>query len=132
MARSHGAYLGTLPERIDGVGILIRGGGLREIDASGDGLLSKLDVRLNDHVTLNQVIGEVKGVGVAERLTEARQKAETARREAIVAQGEDEATDPGRARHDSGLPVGDRSVRRHNSPRSGTISSRSRRRSIRD
>jgi HlyD family secretion protein len=86
------SVLGTLPERIDGVGILIRGGGLREIDASGEGLLSKLDVRLNDHVALNQVIGEVKGVGVAERLTEARQKAETARREAIVAQGEDEAT----------------------------------------
>src|SRR5207253_2960860 len=34
---------GSLPEQIDGVGILIRGGGLREIRASGDVVLSKLD-----------------------------------------------------------------------------------------
>jgi HlyD family secretion protein len=84
--------LGTLPERIDGIGILIRGGGLREIRASGDGLLSKLEVRLDDTVLLNQVIGEVKGLGVAERVTQAREKADAARREAVIAQAEDEAT----------------------------------------
>jgi len=84
--------LGSMPERVDGLGILIRGGGLREIRASGDGLLSTLDLHVNDTVTANQVVGVVKTLGVAERVTQAGQKAESARREAIVAQREDEAT----------------------------------------
>jgi HlyD family secretion protein len=84
--------LGSLPERIDGIGILIRGGGLREIRVSGDGLLSRLDLRVNDNVTSNQVVGQVKGLGVAERVTAAQNKAEAAGREAVIAQAEDQAT----------------------------------------
>jgi HlyD family secretion protein len=86
------SVLGSLPERVDGVGILIRGGTLRDIRANGDGLLSRSDLRVKESVTVDQVVGLVRGLGVAERVTQARQKAEAARREANVAQAEDEAT----------------------------------------
>jgi len=86
------SVVGSLPERIDGMGILIRGGALREIRATGDGLLARLDLRVNQNVAANQVVGQVKAVGVAERVTQAGQKAEAARREATTAQREDEAT----------------------------------------
>jgi HlyD family secretion protein len=50
---------GSMPERLDGQGILIRGGGLREIRASGDGIVRDLQLTVNGTVTADQVIGQL-------------------------------------------------------------------------
>jgi HlyD family secretion protein len=50
---------GSMPERLDGQGILIRGGGLREIRASGDGILRELKIAVNGTVEADQLIGEL-------------------------------------------------------------------------
>lgn len=56
----------TIPERVDGQGILIGGGSLREIGASGDGRLVKLDAHVGDVVEPDQVVGELAGQGADE------------------------------------------------------------------
>jgi HlyD family secretion protein len=68
------SIFGSLPERIDGQGILISGGGLREINATGDGVLSGLTVKMNDAVKPTQVIGEVTLGGTEDTVRQAEAK----------------------------------------------------------
>ncbi len=83
----------SIPERIDGQGILIRGGSLREIRASGDGTLTKLGIKVNDNVELNQLIGELAAqMGTEEAVRAAELKLSQARSEYEVASAEDRAT----------------------------------------
>ncbi|MCC7044016.1 MAG: HlyD family efflux transporter periplasmic adaptor subunit [Acidobacteria bacterium] len=56
------SIFGTLPERIDGQGMLTGEGGLRQIRASGDGRLTRLDLAVNQMVTPNQNVGEISAV----------------------------------------------------------------------
>src|SRR5262245_55491912 len=60
------SIFGSLPDRIEGQGQLIQGGGTREITASGEGVLTRLDVKINDTVQPDQIIGEVKGGSAGE------------------------------------------------------------------
>jgi HlyD family secretion protein len=78
--------------RAGGEGILIRGGGLREIRAGGEGVLTEFRVRVNDTVAADQVIGEIAQQDIEERVRIARVKLEEAQREYDAARAEDEAT----------------------------------------
>jgi HlyD family secretion protein len=83
---------GSIPERIDGVGMLIRGGGLRQLRASGDGTLVSLKVKLNDDVKENEVVGEMSQIGTAEEVKAAQQRLQQATQEYQTSKAEDEAT----------------------------------------
>ncbi|MPZ19032.1 MAG: NHLP bacteriocin system secretion protein [Luteitalea sp.] len=62
----------TIPERVDGYGMLIGGGSLREIRAPGDGSLVQLETRVGETVEPGQVVGEVAGQGTDELISEAQ------------------------------------------------------------
>src|SRR5687768_4824281 len=40
------SLVGSIPERIEGLGLVVRGGGIREIRASGGGTLTKLTLKI--------------------------------------------------------------------------------------
>jgi hypothetical protein len=50
-------HLWQHPERIDGQGMLVRGGGLRQLRAGSDGTLTNLTIKINDLVKDGQVVG---------------------------------------------------------------------------
>jgi HlyD family secretion protein len=83
---------GTIPQRIDGAGILVRGGGLRQLRAGGDGTLTKLTINLNDLVKDNQVVGTISQIGSSEEIKSARQNLEQAQRDYDMSKREDEGT----------------------------------------
>src|SRR6266851_4116089 len=62
------SVFGSIPERVDGQGILIRGGGLRNLTANGSGTLTKLTVQLNDTVKEGQTVGEISQIGSSEEI----------------------------------------------------------------
>jgi HlyD family secretion protein len=82
----------SIPERIDGQGLLMRGSSLREIRAGGDGVLTKLDARLNDVVKPDQVIGELDQSSAADQVRTAQAKLDEAMRESEAGSAEDKAT----------------------------------------
>jgi HlyD family secretion protein len=84
--------VGSIPERIEGQGILVRGGGLRQVRASGGGTLTKLTIKIGDAVTEDQLVGEISQVGSSEDIKTARQQLDQAQREYDISKAEDEAT----------------------------------------
>src|SRR5436190_6024301 len=76
------SVLGSIPERLEAQGILMRGGGLREVKADTDGALTKFDLKLNDIVKTEQLIAEVSaGVQADDSTKAARAKLDAAQRE---------------------------------------------------
>lgn len=65
------SVFGTLPERIDGQGMLTGEGGLRQIRASGDGRLTRLTLAVNQAVTPDQVVGEISAVDMGQAVQSA-------------------------------------------------------------
>jgi len=47
----------TIPDRIQGQGILLRGGGVLEIRSTGTGTISSLNLKVNDVVKIDQTVG---------------------------------------------------------------------------
>lgn len=86
------SIVGSIPRRVDGTGILIRGGGLREIRAEGAGVLSKFDVYIGQEITENQLVGEIAQVEVEQTVAGARTKYEQAMQELATASAEDQST----------------------------------------
>jgi HlyD family secretion protein len=86
------SVFGTIPDRIDGQGIMIRGGGLRQVRATGDGTLTKLTITLNDVVTEAQVVGEISQIGSSEEIKSARAQLDAAQNDYEKSKVEDEAT----------------------------------------
>src|SRR5438552_7959161 len=86
------SVVGSIPTRIDGQGILLRGGGLRELRASGDGVLTKVNFKLNDVVKMGQVVAEVSAGNTDDPLNAARQRYEQALREYNMSKIEDESS----------------------------------------
>lgn len=66
------SVLGTLPERIEGQGMLTGEGGLRQIRSSGDGRLTQLNLAINQMVTPDQVVGEISAVTMDETVNSAQ------------------------------------------------------------
>src|SRR5438552_11765970 len=86
------SVLGSIPTRIDGQGILLRGGGLRELRASGEGVLTKMNLKLNDIVKSGQLVAEVAAGNTDDPLNAAKQRYEQAQREYNMSKIEDEST----------------------------------------
>jgi HlyD family secretion protein len=86
------SIFGSMPERIDAQGILMSGGGIREIKANGEGTLAKVDIKLNDNVTNGQIIGTITQGGNADAIRAAKAKLDAADREYNMARLDDMAT----------------------------------------
>jgi HlyD family secretion protein len=86
------SIVGSIPTRIDAQGILLRGGGLRELKASGEGVLTKVDLKLNDIVKSGQLVAEVSAGNTDDAVNAARQRSEQAQREYSMSKIEDEST----------------------------------------
>lgn len=84
--------IGSIPERIEGQGIVVRGGGLRQLRASGGGTLTKLTIKISDSVKDGQLVGEITQVGSSEEIKTARQNLDQAQREYEISRAENEAT----------------------------------------
>jgi HlyD family secretion protein len=96
------SVIGSIPERIDGKGILIQGGELREVRATGDGVLTQLNIHSNDIITLNQVVGQIEARNIEEAVRAANVKYQDAMREFEMARAEDQATQMGTRANISG------------------------------
>jgi HlyD family secretion protein len=86
------SIVGSIPTRIDGQGILLRGGGLRELRANGEGVLTKMNLKLNDVVKNGQLVAEVSAGNTDDPLNAARQRYEQALREYNMSKIEDESS----------------------------------------
>src|SRR5215831_13767980 len=85
------SIFGSLPERIDGQGELIRGGGTRQITANGDGVLSKLSLKIDDKVEADQIIGEITAGTADDKLKDANATCQSKQQEARTARFENDA-----------------------------------------
>jgi HlyD family secretion protein len=86
------SIVGSVPTRIDGEGILIRGGMLREIRASGPGEVKALTLRINEMVKAGQDVGELVRPDYREEVRSAAGKYDQAAREASAGEAEDRTT----------------------------------------
>jgi HlyD family secretion protein len=86
------SIFGSIPERIDGQGMLVRGGGLRQLRAGGDGTLTGLTIKINDLVKEGQVVGQISQLGSSEEIKSAKQALDQAQRDYEMSRGEDERT----------------------------------------
>jgi HlyD family secretion protein len=86
------SVVGSIPERLVAEGILMRGGGLREVKANTDGVLTRYTLKLNDTIKPDQLIAEVSGGVQADDSTKAaRAKLDAAQRELQMGSSDDEA-----------------------------------------
>ena len=86
------SVFGSIPTRVDGDGILIRGGVLREIRASTPGELVGLSVRINDVVKQDQVVGQLRQSDYSDEIRATETKKRELSQEAGAGEGEDRAT----------------------------------------
>jgi HlyD family secretion protein len=86
------SIFGSIPTRVDGDGILIRGGVLREIRASAPGELVALGVRINDVVKQDQVIGQLRQSDYSDEIRATESKKRELSQEAGAGEGEDRET----------------------------------------
>ncbi len=86
------SIVGSVPTRVDGEGMLIRGGMLREIRASGPGEVKTLSLRINEMVKAGQVVGELVRPDYREEIRSVSGKYDQARREASTGEAEDRTT----------------------------------------
>jgi HlyD family secretion protein len=68
------SILGSIPERIDGQGVLIRGGANKEIRALGSGIIGDLTLATNQVISVGQVVGTITAAGNNEEVNVARTK----------------------------------------------------------
>lgn len=86
------SIFGSIPTRVDGDGILIRGGVLREIRAGAPGELVALGVRINDVVKQDQVVGQLRQLDYSDEIRATESKMRELSQEAGAGEGEDRET----------------------------------------
>jgi HlyD family secretion protein len=86
------SIFGSIPTRIDGQGMLIRGGSLRELQSVIDGELIDLRVSIGDEVAENQTVAVLSVANREDAAVAARQEYENLQREHESATAEDNAT----------------------------------------
>ncbi|TDI44384.1 MAG: NHLP bacteriocin system secretion protein [Acidobacteria bacterium] len=86
------SVFGSIPTRVEGQGILIRGGNLLELQASGNGVLLTLNIKLNDHLEAGQIVATVAQPDMVDRVANAFSAYEQQKREYEAARFEDLAT----------------------------------------
>ena len=62
---------GTIPNKVDGTGILIRGGSVLQVEAGATGRVTKLSVDVGDIVTVGQVIASIGQSGMGLKIDNA-------------------------------------------------------------
>lgn len=72
--------MGSVPERIAGQGILIRSGGVLEVEASGDGRVTDVAVRVGDVVSEGQVVARIQRQDLVLRIQQKRAEVAELRR----------------------------------------------------
>ena len=68
------SILGSIPERIDGQGVLLRGGANKEVRSTGSGTLASLDLKEGQMVSVGQVLGTISAAGNTEEVNVAKTK----------------------------------------------------------
>ena len=68
------SIFGSIPERIDGQGVLLRGGANKEIRSTGTGALASLELKEGQMITVGQVVGTISAAGNNEEVNVARTK----------------------------------------------------------
>lgn len=63
---------GTIPNKVDGKGILIRGGSVMQVEAGATGRVTKLEVDVNDVVTQGQPIASISQSGLNLKIENAK------------------------------------------------------------
>src|SRR5688572_1619154 len=53
------SIFGSIPERVNGEGVLLRGGANKEIRSSGSGVISSMDLREGQMITVGQALGTI-------------------------------------------------------------------------
>lgn len=86
------SIFGSIPTRVDGEGILIRGGDLREFEANGSGVIVSLAIQVNEPVKAGQVIASIDQPDLEDRIATARREYEERQRETESVKLEDGAT----------------------------------------
>lgn len=72
--------MGSVPERIAGQGILIRSGGVLEVEAPGDGRVTDVAVRVGDVVSEGQVVARIQRQDLVLRIQQKRAEVAELRR----------------------------------------------------
>jgi HlyD family secretion protein len=68
------SILGSIPERIDGQGVLLRGGANKEVRSTGSGTLATFDLKEGQMISVGQVLGTISAAGNNEEVNVARTK----------------------------------------------------------
>jgi HlyD family secretion protein len=68
------SIFGSIPERVNGEGVLLRGGANKEIRSSGSGVISSMDLREGQMITVGQALGTISAAGKDEEVQIARTK----------------------------------------------------------
>ena len=68
------SIFGSIPERIDGQGVLLRGGANKEVRSTGSGTLASLDLKEGQMISVGQVLGTISAAGNNEEVNVARTK----------------------------------------------------------
>jgi HlyD family secretion protein len=63
---------GTIPNKVDGKGILIRGGSIMQVEAGATGRVTKLDVEVGDVVTQGQPVASISQSGLSLKIENAK------------------------------------------------------------
>lgn len=66
------SIFGNVPERIDGQGILIRSGGVLEVESPSGGRVADLAVRVGDVITEGQVVARISQQELVDRIRQTR------------------------------------------------------------
>ncbi len=86
------SIFGSIPTRVDGEGILIRGGNLREFEATGNGVIVSLNIKVSDRVEAGQIIASIDQPDLEDKITTAKREHEELQRETESVKLEDGAT----------------------------------------
>jgi HlyD family secretion protein len=79
------SILGSIPERIDGQGVLLRGGANKEIRSTGSGTLTTLDLKEGQMIAVGQVLGTISAAGNNEEVNVARTKVQQLEQQRLTA-----------------------------------------------
>ena len=75
------SVFGSLPERIDGDGMLRAAGGVQQIRAAAAGQVRRIDIKVNDVVAVDQIVGTLAAASMDENVKAAQAKYDEAIRQ---------------------------------------------------
>lgn len=86
------SILGSIPERIDGQGVLLRGGANKEVRSTGSGAISAINLKVNQVIAVGEVLGTITAAGNNEEVNVARTKVQQLQNQRDATAGNAEET----------------------------------------